>query len=68
MKAKSVRPTMVDHIKGFSRDKDKAWNRELDAYAAAKRQGIQPAGTKMEQVEAALAISDKTGLPFRADK
>lgn len=41
-------------------------DRELDAYAEARKQGIQPAGTRMSQVEAAVRISDKTGSAFQA--
>lgn len=41
--------------------------KELDAYRAAVAQGIQPLGTKMAQVEAAVAVSDITGTAYRAD-
>lgn len=39
---------------------------ELDAYASARRQGIQPAGTSMHQVEAAVRASDETGKAWDA--
>mgnify|MGYP006286029265 CR=1 FL=1 len=44
----------------------KKWDSELDAYAAARRQGIQPSGTSMEKVQAAFDISDKTGSAYQA--
>lgn len=42
------------------------WNAELDAYAEARRQGIQPAGTRMGQIKAALEASDKIGKAYDA--
>lgn len=32
----------------------KAWDKELNAYESAVRQGVEPAGTKMHQVEKAM--------------
>lgn len=61
MRSKSVRPTYVDHIKGFSLDTEKKWQRDLDAYADARRQGIQPKSTDRKDVDAAVAVSDATG-------
>lgn len=43
------------------------WDTHLDRYAWAVSQGIQPAGTLREDTEAAIAISNATGEPFRAD-
>lgn len=42
----------------------KRTNAELDAYAAARAEGIQPMGTKMHQVEQARRVSDATGVAF----
>lgn len=44
-----------------------AWDRELTAYADAKRQGLQPKGTKMKQIVEAHKFADKTGVgdPYR---
>jgi hypothetical protein len=40
---------------------------ELAAYASARRQGIQPAGTQMHQVRQAVREADRTGIgdPWR---
>ena len=38
---------------------------ELDAYKSARAEGIQPAGTRMAQVEQARRISDSTGSAFQ---
>lgn len=46
--------------------KDRAWNKELDAYDNAVAAGMQPAGTSMAKVDEAVRISDATGVPYRA--
>jgi len=46
---------------------NKKWNGELDAYRAARAQGIQPAGTSMAHVKAAVEASDTMGKAFDAD-
>lgn len=43
----------------------KSWDRELDAYRDAVRQGVQPAGTKLSQTRKAMEISDSTGVAYR---
>lgn len=45
----------------------KKWDRELDMYASARKQGIQPAGTTMGAVKEALEASDKLGSAYNAD-
>jgi hypothetical protein len=45
----------------------KKWNKELDAYAAARKQGIQPAGTSLKQVQKAVDDSNKVGKAFDAN-
>lgn len=42
--------------------------RELDLYASARRQGVQPAGTRTRQVREALDVSDRIGRAFNAGK
>ena len=44
----------------------KRWDRELDAYSSARRQGVQPSGTSMEKITAAMEISNKTGTAYQA--
>ena len=43
---------------------DKAWDNELDAYRAARSQGIQPDGTKLNKIRKAVELSDKVGAPY----
>lgn len=45
----------------------KKWNKELDAYASARKQGIQPAGTSMAKVQEAVEASNKVGKAFDAN-
>lgn len=42
----------------------KKWNAELNAYADARRQGIQPGGTSMKQVDDALKASETLGQAY----
>jgi len=46
---------------------NKKWIGELDAYADARSQGIQPAGTTMKAVNEAKAASDKLGVAYNAE-
>lgn len=66
LKDKGVGAVGVDISKGHEASRQKKWDRELDAYADARRQGVQPAGTKMRDVDAAMAISNETGKAFDA--
>jgi hypothetical protein len=34
--------------------RQKAWDRELDSFESATRQGLSPAGTKQEHIDAAF--------------
>jgi hypothetical protein len=46
----------------------KAFNKELDAYKAARAQGIQPAGTSMKKIQEAVKASDILGKPYDSSK
>lgn len=52
----------------FALNRQKKWNKELDAYESALKQGVQPEGTTMPKIERAMRISEATGTAFRADK
>lgn len=49
-----------------NRSAQKAWDAEIDAYKAARKQGIQPAGTRMPQITAAVEASNAVGKAFDA--
>lgn len=46
---------------------DKKWTSELNAYRDARAQGIQPAGTTMQHIEAAHKASETLGKAYDAD-
>ena len=46
---------------------DRKWNSELSAYRDARAQGIQPAGTRMHDIEAAHKASETLGRAYDAD-
>lgn len=43
------------------------WDAELNAYADARRQGIQPAGTSMKAVRDAFTASENLGKPYNGE-
>ena len=69
MRDKGVRPVALESVSGpgFALERQKAWDRELNEYAAARRQGIQPATTNLKDIRKALDASDAMGKPYRAD-
>lgn len=46
--------------------KNKANDRELDAYRSARKQGIQPKSTKMRDITTAVRASDQIGRAVKA--
>lgn len=66
IRAKGLRVGFCRDAAGLDYSKHKAWNSELDLYASARRQGIQPAGTQTHQIREALDRSDSTGRAFDA--
>lgn len=45
----------------------KKWDAELNAYSAARKQGIQPAGTSMAKIKEAVEKSNKAGKAYDAN-
>lgn len=43
---------------------EKRMHKELDLYASARKEGIQPETTKARDVEQAMRISDQTGEAY----
>ncbi|MGZ4519161.1 MAG: hypothetical protein ACXVGA_00925 [Mycobacteriaceae bacterium] len=69
LRAKNVATTGLESTApSFSTTHQKAWDKELDLYESAIKQGIQPEGTKTAQIREALDASDKVGAPYRADE
>jgi len=46
---------------------DKKWNAELKAYKDARSQGMQPAGTRMADIESAYTASETLGKAYNAE-
>lgn len=66
MRFKGVRVAYCQSAAGKDYTAEKRWQKDLDAYASARREGIQPASTRREAVTGARALSDKTGTAFQA--
>ena len=49
---------------GADKTRDNLWNKELDTYAALRRQGIQPDGTGMAKLEFAQRMSEEHGMAY----
>lgn len=46
---------------------NKEWDKELNAYSSARKQGIQPAGTSMKAIREAHRASEAMGKAYDAD-
>ncbi len=46
--------------------RQKRWDRELDNYEAARKQGVEPKGTSQKMVDEAMKISEATGVAYQA--
>ena len=62
-----IRVAYTNSANGQDATAQKKWDKELDAYASAKQQGIQPASTKLLDIRKAVDISNVTGRAFNAD-
>lgn len=68
MRSKRVATTGLESTNpSFSTDRQKKWDRELNAYESAVRQGVQPDGTTMPKIEKAMKASEQFGKPYRGD-
>jgi hypothetical protein len=67
LRSKGVAVTGLESTNpSFTREASKKWDSDLDAYAAARADGIQPASTKREHVDAAVEVSQQLQMPFDA--
>lgn len=68
LRSKGVATTGLETTSpSFAMSRQKKWDKELNAYEDAVRQGVQPAGTTMAKVEYAMRASEETGRAYRAD-
>ena len=66
VRGKGLKISWANSAGGMDLTEEKKWQRDLDAYANARKQGIQPAGTNRQQVEDAKILSDLSGEAYQA--
>ncbi len=49
---------------GWDKDKEKNWDKELDSYYSAVKQGVEPISTKKKDIDAAMMLSNEVGKAF----
>jgi hypothetical protein len=64
MRYKSLKVGYCRSAAGWDATREKKWDAELDAYRAARAEGIQPDGTTMNKINNAKQISDETGMAY----
>ena len=52
------RLSLSPHINDTYSAAQTAWDRELDSYAYARSQGVEPEGTKQSKIDAALKAAE----------
>jgi len=67
MRSKRQMVGFAASARGADKTRDKRWNAELDAYADARRNGIQPDGTGMAKIEFANRMSEQFGMAYGRD-
>lgn len=64
---KGVKTYLASPSKGLDGTTQKRWDARLDAYRAARSQGIQPDGTTRQKVQEAVRLSDAAGAAYGRD-
>ncbi len=66
VRGKGLKVGWANSAGGMDLTREKKWQADLDAYASARKEGIQPAGTNRQQVEDAKILSDLSGTAYQA--
>lgn len=66
LRSKNLKTAYMQDWKGSDATRQKKADKELNDYAAARKQGIQPKSTKRHDIDHAVRQSDKTGTAFQA--
>lgn len=66
LREKKMRIGWCNSAAGIDLSREKRWQSDLDAYASARRQGVQPETTWRRDVDAAMQWSEKNGAAFVA--
>ena len=53
-------------VSNVSATEAKAFDAEIQAYRSAVRQGVEPDGSRMPQIQEAMRISNETGVPYKS--
>lgn len=67
LKDKGTTTYLAAPSRGLDGSRQKQWDRELDRYRAARKQGIRPDGTKMAKIVEAERLSDAAGAAYGRD-
>jgi len=67
LKAANTTTYLASPSKGLDGTTQKNWDKELADYREARRQGIQPDGTKKRLIEEAVRLSDQAGAAYGRD-
>lgn len=65
LRAKALQVDVAVPGTGYDPARNKAWDSRIDSYREARRQGIQPTGSRKSQIDAAVKVSDATGTAFQ---
>lgn len=68
LRAKNIRVGYCRSTIGLDRTRQQRWDAELQLYADARRQGIQPDGTSTAQTRHALEASDVAGRAYNGEQ
>lgn len=66
LRSKGTKVAYCNSASGQDYTAQKTLDRDLDAYKAARAQGVQPASTQRSSVETAMRISNEAGKAWQA--
>lgn len=66
VRSKNLKTAYMQEWKGSDATAQKKADKNLDAYANARKYGIQPKSTRAADVQAAIRHSEQTGTAFKA--
>lgn len=66
-KSANLRVGWAPSISGLTKADDRKHESELNAYAAARAQGIQPESTRPESIQKAVEISETLGKAYNSE-
>ena len=66
LRAKGIKTLHVAKTNGVDSTRVKRFDAEIKAFRDADRQGIQPDGSSMAQIQKAVRISEQTGVAYKS--